>query len=100
MLHVDYENDQQDVIQSVYFGNQRFNIFTACSYTKSHNNNDVRNDVIVFTKSSDHDRVASMSCLQKVVHKIEHTYGKTHENVYVRSDGMGHNLDLAIGSNY
>ena len=45
--------------------------------------------VIVVTESSDLDRVASMSCLQKVAHKIEHLHEKTYENVYVWSDGLG-----------
>ena len=93
MLHEDfaeiYTNQQQDVIQKAYFGNQCFRIFTACCYAKSPSNNDVRNDnVIVVTESSDHDRGASISCLQKVIHKIEHMYEKAYENVYVRSDGM------------
>ena len=60
-----------------------------CCYTKIPSNNDVRNDnVIVATKSFDHDRVASMSCLQEVVHKIQHMHEKTYENVYVWTDGM------------
>ena len=93
MLHVDfaesYRNGQQDALKSAYFGNQCFRIFTACCYARSPNNNDVRNEnVIVVTESSGHDRVASMSCLQKVVHKIEHMHEKTYENVYVWSDGM------------
>ena len=47
-----YENDQQDVIQSAYFGNQCFSIFTVYCYTKNANNNDVKNDnAIVITKS-------------------------------------------------
>ena len=36
MLHVDfvesYKNDQQDAIQSAYFGNQYIKIFTACCH--------------------------------------------------------------------
>ena len=98
MLHVDfaenYKNDQQDAIQSAYFRNQCFSIFTACCYIKSPNNNDVGNDNVI--ESSDHDRVASMSFLQKLVHEIEHTHGKTYENVCVWSGRMGHNLDLAM----
>ena len=51
--------------------------------------NNVRNDnFIVVTESSDHDRVQSMSCLQKVVHKIKYTHEKICENVYVWSDGV------------
>ena len=94
MLHEDfaesYKNNQQDAIQNAYFGNQRFRIFTACCYVKSPHNNDVRNDnVIVATESFGHDRVASMSCLQNVVHKIEHMHEKPYENVYVWNNGMG-----------
>ena len=37
-VHVDYaesyRNNQQDEIQSGYFGNSSFSIFTACCYTK------------------------------------------------------------------
>ena len=81
--------NQQDAIKSAYFGNQCFRIFTACCYAKSPNNNDVRNEnVIVVTESSDYDIAACMSCLQKVVHKMEHMHKKTYENVYVWSDGM------------
>ena len=46
-------------------------------------------EIIVATEISDHDRVASMSSLQKVVHKIEHMNKKMSENPYVWSDGMG-----------
>ena len=78
-----------------------FRIFTACCYAKIPNNNDVRNDyIIVFTKSCDHDRVASMSCLQKVVHMIEHIHEKTCENFYVWSDGMVSQLNFTLYSNY
>ena len=94
MLHEDfaeiYKNHQQDAIQKGYFGSQCFRILTACCYTKSPNKNDVRYDhVIVVTESFDHDRVASISCLQKVIHKIEHAHKKTYQNVYIWSDGMG-----------
>ena len=46
-------------------------------------------EIIVVNEISDHDSVASMSSLQKVVHKIEHTNKKMSENLYVWSDGMG-----------
>ena len=64
-----YKNNQQDAIQSAFSENQCYSIFTECCYTESFNNNDVRNDnVIVVIESSNHDRIASMSCLQKVMH--------------------------------
>ena len=59
-------------------------------YLQRPNNTDVKNDnVIVVTESSDHDRVASIGYLLKVIHKIEHMQKKTYENVYVWSNGMG-----------
>ena len=81
MFHVDfaesYKSDLQDAIQSAYFVDQCFSIFTACCYIKSPHSNNVRNDnVIVVTESSNHDRAVCMSCLQKVVHKIVHMHGK------------------------
>ena len=67
MSHVDfaesYKNDQQDVIQSAYFGNQCSRIFTVCCYVKSPNNYVINDNVSISTKSFDHDRVASMNCL-------------------------------------
>ena len=86
MLHVDfagsYKNDPRDTIQSAYFGNQCFSIFTASCYTKNRNN--IRNEnVIVVAESFDYNRVASISCLQNVVRKIKHMHEKTFENVYV-----------------
>ena len=73
MIQIDfaesYKNEQQDVIQSAYFGNQCFSIFTGCCYFNVQGN--IKNDnVIVVSEISDHDIVASMSCLEKVVHEI------------------------------
>ena len=55
MLHVDFAEsckiDQHDIIQSTYFRNQCFRMFTACCYAKNPNNNDVRNyNAIVLPK--------------------------------------------------
>ena len=70
MVHTDfaesYKNDQQDVVQSAYFGNQCFSFFTACCYSNIDEKVKNRN-VIMVTERSDHNRVTSMSCLEKVV---------------------------------
>ena len=91
MIQVDfaesYKNEQQDAIKSAYCGNQCFSIFTKCCYFNIQGK--IKNDnVIVVTERSDHDRVASMSCLQKVVHEIESKHGKCYENLCMWSDGM------------
>ena len=92
MVQVDfaeiYKNDQQDAIQSAYFGNQCFSIFMACCYVNVEGI--IKNqNVVILTERSEHDRLASMSCLQKVIEEIELKNGKTYENLYVWSDGMG-----------
>ena len=89
-----YKNDLQDAIQNTYFGNQGFSIFTACCYFKVTNNNvidgkNTNSNAIVVTERPDHDRAASMSCLEKVVAEIKSKHGKFYENLYVWSDGMG-----------
>ena len=79
-----FKNDQHDTIQSTYFRDQCFRIFTVCCHAKSPNNSDIRNyNAIVVTESSDYDRVTSMSCLQKVVYKIEYMHERGWENVYI-----------------
>ena len=85
-----YKNDQQEATQSAYFGNRCFSIFTACCYTKSPSNNDVRNDnIITVAETSDHDKITSMNRQQKFIHKIEYMHEKSYENVFVWSDEMG-----------
>ena len=49
----------------------------------------VNSNVIVVIERSDHDTVASMSCLEKVVADIESKHGSRYENLYIWSDGIG-----------
>ena len=93
ILHVDfaesYRNDQQDVIQSAYFLNQSFSIFTVCCYTKPVGSDDLQSDnIVVVTESSDHNRLTSITCLQKVLGKIAEQYEKVYNNAFVSNDGM------------
>ena len=81
-----YKNDQQDAIQSAYLGNQCSSFFTACCYVNVEGV--IKNqNVVILTERSEHDRVASMSCLQNVV-EIELKNGKSYENLHLWSDGM------------
>ena len=84
-----YRNDQQDEIQSDYFGNQSFSIFTSCCYFKDVTS-EVRNkSVVVVTENSDHNRITSMSCLKKIFDTMETECGKPFTNFILWSDGMG-----------
>ncbi|XP_066932919.1 glutamic acid-rich protein-like [Clytia hemisphaerica] len=93
IIHVDYSesyrNKQQDEIQSAYFGQSSFSIFTACAYYKADNSDDplVKRSLTIVSESSDHSRVASMSCVKMVIEEIEKSIALT--KVIAWSDGMG-----------
>ena len=75
-VHVDhaesYKISQQNENQSAYFGNSTFSIFTACCYTKSLDNGDLKKDsIVVVNESREHNRTVALTCLKKVVDKAE-----------------------------
>ena len=94
LVHVDfavsYRNDQQNEIQSAYFGNQSFSLFTSCCYFKGVTS-EIRNKsvVVVVTENSNHNRIVSVSCLKKVIDTVETECGKSFTEVVLWSDGMG-----------
>ena len=92
LVHVDfaenYRNDQQDEIQSAYFGHQSFSLFTSCCYYKDGEDNLLQKSVVIATENSDHNRVTSMSSLKKVVEIAEDFTGKKYHRLIIWSDGM------------
>ena len=84
----DLENDQEDATQSAFFGNLCFSIFTTC-YCFNVGGKIRNTNVMVVTEKSDHDRVALMSCLEKILAEIQSKGGKCCKNLYMWSDGMG-----------
>ena len=94
LVHVDYaesyKNVQQNEIQSAYFGNSIFSIFTACCYTKSliDNGDGLKKDsVVVISESKDHNRIAALTCLKKVIEEVERVNAVKYTKVVVWSDG-------------
>ena len=76
LVHVDhaesYKNSQQNKIQSAYFGNSTFSIFTACCYTKSLEDGGLKKDpTVVVSESEEHNRAATLTSLNKVIEKPE-----------------------------
>ena len=92
LIHVDfaenYRNDQQDEIQSAYFGHQSFSLFTSCCYYKGTDNTLQQKSIVIVTENSDHNRVTSMSSLKRVVETMENEVGQTFTRLIVWSDGM------------
>ena len=65
LVHVDYaesyKNSQQNEMQSAYFGNSVFSIFTACCYSRSPDGSLKKDSIVVISESKDHDRKASLT---------------------------------------
>ena len=70
MIHLDYSENykckHQNEIQSAYFGNKGFSLFTACAY-HSKDGKLSKMSITVTTEENDKSRVASMSCVNKVI---------------------------------
>ena len=92
LIHNDYSgnynNKQQWVIQSAYFGHASFRIFTTCCYFKDEVNAIRKEAITVTSETSDHARNAPASCLQKVIHFVreKHAHLPLKLNVIVWSD--------------
>ena len=92
LIHVDYSenynNTQQDEIQSVYFGQQNFSIFTCCSYYgKSEQGNLAKIPIAVINESSDYSRRAAFTCTNAIVNEFKKRMQDSLKKVILRSDG-------------
>ena len=86
LLHVDfsesYKNVNQDEIQSAYFGQSLFSIFTAYAYTCTHR--EIRTiSITVQNQMSTH---LSPLCIHKIINHIEEKVG-AFMKLYICSDG-------------
>ena len=93
LVHVDYaesyKNVHRDEIQSGYFGNSIFRIFTACCYNKLliDNGDGLKKDpVVVISESKDQNRMAALTCLKKVIEEVERINAANYTKVVVWSD--------------
>ena len=81
-------NQQQNEIQSAYFGNKSFSLFTTCSYYRSTDGEIEKIPITVTSEESDKLRISSISNVSKV---ITHSIEISHQNittVFIASDGM------------
>ena len=79
-----YQYQQQNEIQSVYFGHNSF-----CAYFRSLDDNEVKSLLVTITmEASEKLRVASLSCISKNILHVESLIGNVVENVHIFSDGM------------
>ena len=93
LLHVDYSENykskDQNEIQSAYFGQSTFSLFTACPYYRCQERNTIKTmPTTVTSEASDKSRMASMTCVSKVIeHVVSPQVPNKIDTAYIVSDG-------------
>ena len=91
LIQVDYSesyaNQEEGQIQSVYFGQQTFSIFTACCYLNI-DGEIVNENVTITSEASDHSMIAALSCWLRIVSFLQEKYNLSKSlMLYMWSDG-------------
>ena len=72
-IHVDYsgnyKDEEQDEIQSAYFGHNSFSIFTACCYTRGIDDTLLNENFT--SEATDHSRIAAFSCINLIIDSLQ-----------------------------
>ena len=76
LIHTDYSesynNTQKDEIQSAYFGQQNFSIFTFCSYYCEVEQGDLAKiPIAVISESSAHSRITAFTCTNAIITELK-----------------------------
>ena len=92
ITHVDcsesYNNTQKDEIQSVYFGQQNFSIFTSCScYREAEQSDLAKISIAVISESSDLSRIVAFNCSNTIVNELRKRMKDWLKKVILWSDG-------------
>ena len=98
-MHVDYSENykskDQNKIQSGYFGQSTFSLLTACPYHRCLESDKIKTMSTTVTsvtttvtfEASDKSRMASMTCVSKVIEHVISEIPNSINTVYVVSDG-------------
>ena len=93
LLHIDYSENykskQQNAIQSAYFGNTSFSLFTACAYyrdiTDKHELKTV--PLTITSELNDKSRDSSISCVDTAIKYVRDTIPNAVQRIHLFSDG-------------
>ena len=101
LIHVDYSesynNAQQDEIQSVYFDQLNFSIFTSRSYCHEAEQGDLAKiPIAVISESSDHSQIATFTCTNAIVNELKKRMKDSLKKLILWRDGCS----LQIRSKY
>ena len=94
IIHVDYneyyKDKEQDEIQSAYFGQNSFSIFTACCYTRGIDDRLLNEYFTVTSEATDRSRIAAFSCINLIIDSLQKKFPSQFNNYpvfYIWSDG-------------
>ena len=92
MIYVDfsenYKSQQQNEIQSAYFGHSTFSLFTACVYYRSTDDGEVNKiPMTVTTEASDKSRITAISCVNLAINHCLTKITNTITKIFIVSDG-------------
>ena len=81
-----YSNRNQNEIQSAYFGNNSFSLFTACAFYNNQGKTE-KASVTITTEGSDKSRVTSISCVDFLIQFLRSKIEKEIDTIHIFSDG-------------
>ena len=84
LIHVEYNerysNSQHDEVESAYFGQQNFSIFTSCCYYRDSGEDNLTKILMaVISKSIDHSRITAFSCIDTIVNELKKLVNELHK---------------------
>ena len=92
LLNVDYSenyvNQEQQEIQSAYFGHDCFSIFTACCYLRAANGDLINENITVTSEASEHSRISAHTCVMTIIEKVQDLHPEEfNSTLFIWSDG-------------
>ena len=92
LIHLDYsenyKSQDQNEIQSAYFGHPSFSLFTACPYYRCSETKEIKTmPTTITSEASDKSRMALITCVKKVMDRVLSKIIKKMDMVYIVNDG-------------
>ena len=92
LIHLDYsenyKSQDQNEIQSAYFGQASFSLFTACHYYRCSETSKIKTmPTTITSEASDKSRMASITCVKKVIDHVLSKIVNKIDMVCILSDG-------------
>ena len=83
LINLDFSKNE---IQSAYFGNNSFSLFTACAFYNNQGKTE-KVSVTITTEGSDKSRVTSISCVDFLIQFLRSKIEKEIDTIHIFLDG-------------